>query len=231
VSALRLKIHPSGISERHLERAIHILAQGGIVAYPTDTAYGIGCDIYAKRAIERIYAIKHMNRKKPLSFVCADLSDIARYASIDNIQYRVLRQHLPGPYTFILPATKEVPKLMASKTRTVGIRVPDHPICMALVKKLEHPIVSTTASIYAPKALARQEEDEDHEHAHELNIQVHHDLSSEDVLTDPDDIESKLGHAIDLILDVGPIPFSLSTIVDMHVLPPRLLRQGLGSFV
>ncbi len=218
-----------------MQRAAQVLAQGGIVVYPTDTAYGLGCDIYAKRAIERIYLLKHMERKRPLSFVCADLSDIARYAAIDNLQYRILRHHLPGPYTFILPATKEVPRILTSKTRTVGVRVPKHPVSMALVTQLGHPIVSTTASIYLhpiaddelARAAARRfvtsfDLDEEKEDKPE-------DPANEEVFTDPDVIEQRLGHSVDLILDVGPLPAQLSTVVDVTNEQPRVLRQGIGD--
>lgn len=236
--AVRLKINTENPQVRHIQRAAQVLAQGGIVVYPTDTAYGLGCDIYAKRAIERIYLLKQMERKRPLSFVCSDLSDIAHYAAIDNLQYRILRHHLPGPYTFILPATKEVPKIFTSRTRTVGVRVPKHPVSMALVAALGHPIVSTTASIHlrpvdeldeAARASSRRfvtAFDLEGERKDEDAVE---DPANEEVFTDPDVIEQRLGHGVDLILDVGPLPASLSTIVDVTGATPQIIRQGLGD--
>jgi tRNA threonylcarbamoyl adenosine modification protein (Sua5/YciO/YrdC/YwlC family) len=238
VPAVRLKINSENPQARHIQRAAQVLSQGGIVVYPTDTAYGLGCDIYAKRAIERIYLLKQMERKRPMSFVCADLSDISRYAAIDNLQYRILRHHLPGPYTFILPATKEVPKIFTSRARTVGVRVPKHPVSMALVSALGHPIVSTTASLHlkpidaldeATRAASRrfvtafdlEEERKDED--------VVEDPANEEVFTDPDVIEQRLGHGVDLILDVGPLPASLSTVVDVTGTQPIILRQGIGD--
>ncbi len=240
MAAVRLKVNPDNPSEKHIARAVQVLAEGGVVVYPTDTAYGIGCDIYAKRAIERIYMLKRMDRKRPLSFVCFDLSDISRYAGVDNLQYRILRQHLPGPYTFILPATKEVPKVLTSRQRTVGIRVPQHPVCMALVKKLDHPIVSTTASLY--RGVVESDEDvraasrrfvtafdlED-QNQDEPGVSQHKDPANEEVFTDPDVIEQRIGHAVDLIIDVGPLPFSLSTVVDLTGSAPKVLRKGVGD--
>jgi tRNA threonylcarbamoyl adenosine modification protein (Sua5/YciO/YrdC/YwlC family) len=241
VAAVRLKVSPDNPSDKHIARAVQVLAQGGIVVYPTDTAYGLGCDIYAKRAIERIYMLKRMDRKRPLSFVCSDLSDIARYAGVDNLQYRILRQHLPGPYTFILPATKEVPKILTSRSRTVGIRVPKHPVCMALVKKLDHPIVSTTASLYRGEVNEDETErarsrrfvtafDLEQQHKNqELTVEQEKNPANEEVFTDPDVIEQRIGHSVDLIIDVGPLPFSLSTVVDLTGPQPKVLRKGVGD--
>lgn len=238
VAAVRLKINPIDPQQRHIARAAQVLSEGGVVVYPTDTAYGLGCDIYAKRTIERIYALKRMDRKRPLSFVCSDLSDISRYAAIDNLQYRILRHHLPGPYTFILAATKEVPKLLTSKVRTVGVRVPRHPVTMALVNALGHPLISTTASIH----VANTPEDEDSRAASRRFVtsfdldaerqreeEEPHEPQHEEVFTDPDAIEHRLGHSVDLILDVGPLPQQLSTIVDVTGPVPRVVRQGIGD--
>jgi tRNA threonylcarbamoyl adenosine modification protein (Sua5/YciO/YrdC/YwlC family) len=239
VAAVRLKVNGENPSEKHIARAVQVLAEGGIIVYPTDTAYGLGCDIYSKRAIERIYMLKRMDRKRPLSFVCFDLSDISRYAGVDNLQYRTLRQHLPGPYTFILPATKEVPKILTSRSRTVGMRVPKHPVCMALVKKLDHPIVSTTASLYRGQEKKDEAEREAsrrfvtafdlEESRHTEEDPLDKDPSNEEIFTDPDVIEQRLGHSVDLIIDVGPLPFSLSTVVDMTGPTPKVLRKGVGD--
>jgi len=234
---IRLKINVENPQPRHLARAAQVLAQGGLVIYPTDTAYGLGCDIYSKRAIERIYLLKHMDRKRPLSFVCADLSDISRYAAIDNAQYRILRYHLPGPYTFILPATKEVPKILTSRTRTVGIRVPKHPVCMALVSELGHPLVSTTTSMYLHLQNTGNRNsnlDQRFVTAFDLDEEqrktpMNDEDDHEEIFSDPDVIEQRFGHGVDLILDVGVLNFALSSIVDLTGPLPSIVRQGIGE--
>ena len=131
-----LNIDPEHLRGRHLRRAVEVLVGGGVLIYPTDTIYGLGCDITQKTAVERIRRIKGRDARKPMSFVCADLNDIARYARVSNYAYRILRRLLPGPYTFVLPATKETPRLLRSRQKTVGIRIPDHPVTAALVREL-----------------------------------------------------------------------------------------------
>lgn len=140
-----LEIDPVHPEPRKVQRAVAALEAGEVIAYPTDTVYGLGCDLFNKRAIERLYQIKGMSAGKPLAFICHDLADIARYALVDNQQYRLLKRHLPGPYTFILEATREVPKLVLMKRKQVGIRVPDHPVIIAIAKALGRPVISTTA--------------------------------------------------------------------------------------
>ncbi|HHH11917.1 MAG TPA: threonylcarbamoyl-AMP synthase [Sorangium sp.] len=140
-----LPVNPRHPEPRKIERATKVLAAGGIIAYPTDTVYGLGCDLTNKQAVERLYQMKGMPRSKRLAFVCADLSNIARYAIVDNATYRVLKHFLPGPYCFILKATREVPKIVQTKQKTVGIRVVDHPVTQALVSALGRPLISTTA--------------------------------------------------------------------------------------
>ncbi|MFH1438309.1 MAG: L-threonylcarbamoyladenylate synthase [Pseudomonadota bacterium] len=141
-----LPINAKNPEPRKIEKALELLKKGAIIAYPTGTVYGIGCDIMNKKAIARVYRIKGIDRKKPLSFLCYDLSDLAKYARVDNAAYRIMKRLVPGPYTFILEATKEVPKLVLSKRNTVGIRVPDHPVALALLRGLGNPIISTSAS-------------------------------------------------------------------------------------
>ncbi len=143
---MRLAINPQHPQPRKIERAKEVLEQGGIIAYPTDTVYGLGCDITNKKAVDRIYQIKAMPREHLMSFVCPDLSDIASYGFVNDSAYRIMKRLVPGPYTFILKATREVPKVLMMKRKTVGIRVPDHPVAIALVKALGRPIVSTSAS-------------------------------------------------------------------------------------
>jgi tRNA threonylcarbamoyl adenosine modification protein (Sua5/YciO/YrdC/YwlC family) len=132
---------------RKVARAVQVLRQGGVIAYPTDTVYGLGCDITNKHAVERIYRMKRMSDAQLLSFVCPDLSNIARYGVVQDFAYRIMRRLVPGPYTFILQATREVPKVLRMKRKTVGIRVPDHPVALALAHELGSPVASTSASL------------------------------------------------------------------------------------
>src|SRR3954467_12585736 len=141
-----LQINPAHPEPRKIKRAVEILEKGGVIGYPTDTVYGLGCDLMNKQAIERLYQIKSMSRDQALAFICPDLGDIARYAVVENAVYRVLRRFLPGPYCFILQATREVPKIVQNKQKTVGIRVPNHPVTIALVRELGRPLISTTAA-------------------------------------------------------------------------------------
>jgi len=141
-----LAIDPKHPQPRLVERAVSTLAAGGLIAFPTDTYYGIGCDLFDKRAIERIYQLKQLPRTHELSFICADLAEVSRYAMVDNAAYRVLRRKTPGPYTFILPATRVVPDLLVRRQKTVGVRIPDSPIVLEIVRRLEHPLISTSAA-------------------------------------------------------------------------------------
>ncbi|MCC7535677.1 MAG: threonylcarbamoyl-AMP synthase, partial [Deltaproteobacteria bacterium] len=143
---MRLEINPFHPEPRKIKRAADALRASGVIAYPTDTVYGLGCDIFEKKAVERLYVVKQMKPTQPLAFLCPDLGDIARFAIVDNPSYRLMRRLLPGPYCFILAATPEVPKILMMKRKTVGIRVPDHPVAQALLRELGHPIVSTTAA-------------------------------------------------------------------------------------
>ena len=172
-----LSIDPEHLKGRHLRRAVEVLSGGGVIIYPTDTIYGLGCDITHKSAMERIRRIKGRDARKPMSFVCADLNDIARYARVSNYAYRTLRRMLPGPYTFVLPATKETPRLLRSRQKTVGIRIPDHPVTAALVNELGQPILSTSAN-----------------------------RSEQEAITDPLQLEEELGNDVDLILECGQLP-------------------------
>jgi tRNA threonylcarbamoyl adenosine modification protein (Sua5/YciO/YrdC/YwlC family) len=132
---------------RRIAQAVAVLERGSVIAYPTDSVYGLGCDLLSKRGVELLYRMKGMRSDQLLSFVCPDLSDIARYAIVGDAAYRVMRRLLPGPYTFILPATKEVPRTLRMKRKTVGVRVPSHPVTQALTAALGRPLVSTSASI------------------------------------------------------------------------------------
>jgi tRNA threonylcarbamoyl adenosine modification protein (Sua5/YciO/YrdC/YwlC family) len=190
-------VHPQ---PRLVERAVSVLAGGGLLALPTDTYYGLGCDLFDKRAIERIYQLKQLPRSHELSFLCADLAEISRYAIVENAAYRVLRRKTPGPYTFILPATRLVPDLLLRRQKTVGIRVPESPIALEIVRRLSHPLISTSAA-----------------------------TPDGEVLIDPKDIKERLGHGLDLILDGGYKPNEPSTVIDLTGPEPVVVRQGKGD--
>ena len=143
---MRIEVHPTHPQPRKIAHAVEILRRGGVIVYPTGTVYGLGCDIHQKKAIERIYQMRQLKKDHPLSFMCPDLSNIARYAYVDDFAYRIMKRLVPGPYTFVLKATREVPKLLVRKQKTVGIRVPDEPIALALLNELGSPIVSTSAT-------------------------------------------------------------------------------------
>lgn len=184
----------------YMQDVVTLLREGGVIAYPTDTVYGIGCDLFNKKAIERIYQIKKMPRRKPLSFICSDLTHIAEYARVSNLSYRLMKRLVPGPYTFILPATHKVPRLMLTSRRTVGIRVPDNLIALELVKHLGNPIISTSL---------RMEEDE--------------------ITSDPFKIYDSYGKILDAIVDGGTIKSEESTIIDLTEKIPVVIRKGKGS--
>jgi tRNA threonylcarbamoyl adenosine modification protein (Sua5/YciO/YrdC/YwlC family) len=200
VSAPILTIDSSHPQPRHIERCIAILEAGGLIAYPTDTYYGVGCDLFNKKAIERIYQLKQRPRTKPLSFICGDLSDVSRYAQVSNSAFATMRRLTPGPYTFVLEATALVPKIVVTKQKTVGIRVPDSPIALALVKALGRPLVSTSAS-----------------------------TPDGQVLIDPSDIQDLLGHGLELVIDGGYQLDEPSTVLDMTGGEPVVLRMGKGD--
>ncbi len=196
-----LHVHPENPQARNIKAIIESLQKGGVIIYPTDTIYGIGCDIFQHKAVERICAIKQVNPlKAQLSFICYDLSDLSKYTkSISTPLYRLLKSYLPGPYTFILPASKEVPKILKSKKDTIGIRVPDNVIARTIVKELGHPIISTTL----PGEMVEE-------------------------YTDPETMNSNFGRLVDLVVDAGIGGMIPSTIVDCTGEEPVLVRQGLG---
>ncbi len=197
--AVMLSVHPDSPQGRHIARACEALRSGGVVVYPTDTVYGLGCDITQKRAVEKIIRIKGRDPKKPMSFVCSDLTHISRYARVSNFSYRILKRHLPGPYTFILEASREVPKMLLTRQKTVGIRVPDHAVALALVAELGNPVLSTSAN-----------------------------PSGGDPLNDPAEIRTVLGKQVDLILDSGVLPRMPSTVVSLVDDRVQVLREGAG---
>jgi tRNA threonylcarbamoyl adenosine modification protein (Sua5/YciO/YrdC/YwlC family) len=198
-AALLLSINIDHPEPRKLRRAVEALESGGVIAYPTDTVYGLGCDLTNKSAIERLYAIKGMDRSHPLAFVCPDLSDIARYAIVENQVYRVLRRFLPGPYTFILGATREVPKLVQMKRKNVGIRVPACEATRALARELGRPIISSTAA-----------------------------LPGEDPFVDPKEIDAAF-KGLALVLDGGAGGLVPTSVIDLTTVPPEIVREGAGD--
>jgi tRNA threonylcarbamoyl adenosine modification protein (Sua5/YciO/YrdC/YwlC family) len=195
-----LPINPRHPQPRRVERIVEILKNGGVIAYPTDTIYGIGCDIFNKNAIERIYRIKGRDRHKPLSFICRDLSEVSRYAKLDDDAFRVMRRLLPGPYTFVLEATHLVPKIMLTRRHTVGIRVPDHAVSQALVVGLGNPIISTSAN-----------------------------LSDNEPISEPSLIHDVIGAQVDAVVDGGPLPHEPSSVIDLTGEEPEVLRVGKGD--
>lgn len=185
---------------RLIRKAVDILEGGGIVIYPTDTVYGLGCDLSNKKAIEKIYDIKRRNRNQPFSFVCSDLSDISNYAAVPNYAYKIMRHLLPGPYTFILPASRMVPKILLPKRREVGIRVPDNLICLTLVREFGRPIISTSVK-----------------------------NSYDEIMTDPDMMEREFKHAVDCVIDGGIVGDELSSVVSLVDETPEIIRAGKGD--
>lgn len=200
-AATLIQINPDNPQERLIKRAADILKTGGVISYPTDTIYGIGCDIYNKKALEKIYLMKGRDKRKPMSFVCSDLSHISQFAKVSNSAYRIMKRCLPGPYTFILEASSEVPKMLMPKRKTVGIRIPDNEITLSLVKQLGNPIISTSANI-----------------------------TGEDVISDPIEIDLYLGKFLDATIDGGILSGDPSTIIDLTGNVPSLIREGAGDY-
>ncbi|NMC73299.1 MAG: threonylcarbamoyl-AMP synthase [Geobacteraceae bacterium] len=195
-----LVINGENPQPRLIAKVVDILKRGGVIAYPTDTTYGIGCSIMNKKGIERIYSIKQREKKKPFSFVCSDLSDIARYAKVSNYQYKIMKRLLPGAYTFVLPASSTVPDLLVTKQKTVGIRIPDNHICLAIVRELGHPIITTSAN-----------------------------RSGEEPIGDPASVDRELGKQLDIVVDGGILSAAVSSVVSLIDDVPVVLRQGMGD--
>ena len=196
-----LHLHPNNPQPRNIKTIVECLLDGGVIIYPTDTIYGLGCDIFQHKAIERICQIKQVNpAKAQLSFICYDLSDLSKYTkSISTPLYRMLKNYLPGPYTFILPASKQVPKILKSKKDTIGLRVPDNTITGELVKELGHPILSSSL----PGEMVEE-------------------------YTDPEIIHEKFNHVVDIVVDGGIGGIVPSTVVDCTGEEPSVIRMGLG---
>lgn len=198
-----LHIHPANPHPRHIKTVVECLLDGGIIIYPTDTIYGLGCNIFHQKAIERVARIKQVDAQKAqLSFVCYDLSDLSKYTkSISTPLYRLLKSYLPGPYTFILPASREVPKILQSKKSTIGLRVPDNNIARTIVHELAHPILSATL----PGEMVEE-------------------------YTDPELIYENFKNLVDIVIDGGSGGMIPSTIVDCTKDEYEVIRQGAGEW-
>jgi tRNA threonylcarbamoyl adenosine modification protein (Sua5/YciO/YrdC/YwlC family) len=197
-----IEIHPVDPQPRRIATIVETIRDGGLIAYPTDSSYAFGCHIGDKRAMDRIRRIRRTDKNHNFTLVCSDLSEISTYARVDNWAYRMLKAMTPGPYTFILPATREVPKrLQHPKRRTIGLRVPDHPLVRAVLEALGEPIMSSTLL-----------------------------LPGDDLpLTDAHEIEDRIGHEIDLIIDAGPTGIEPTSVIDLSEGTAKVLRVGRGD--
>lgn len=197
-----VEVHPTHPQPRLIAEIVAAIRHGGLVAYPTDSSYAFGCHIGDKKAMDRIHRIRKTDKNHNFTLVCSDLSEISLYARIDNWAYRLLKSLTPGPYTFILQATREVPKrLQNPKRRTIGLRVPDHPIVHAMLELLGEPIMSSTLSL----------------------------PGDEMPLTDPEEIERRIGHQIELIVDAGPAGIAPTSVIDLSSGSVEILRVGCGD--
>jgi tRNA threonylcarbamoyl adenosine modification protein (Sua5/YciO/YrdC/YwlC family) len=212
-----ISINPDFPQGRLIRRVADILRDGGLIAYPTDTQYGIGCDLRRKKSIERLYRLKQRSVKRPFSFICADLTHISDFARVSNFAYRTMRRILPGPFTVVLPGTRLVPQIMLSRRHECGLRVPGHNIPIGIVKALESPIISTSAS------LPRPDGDEDGEDLEDPEAR-----GNGYAATDPAEIEALFKGSLDAVVDGGPVPGRYSTVVSLMDDDPVILRQGLG---
>ena len=195
-----IEINAKNPQPRKIESIVELLRSGGVIAYPTDTIYGIGCDITNKKAIARVYQIKQRPKNQPFSFICSDLKNISEYAKVSNYAYKTMRRLLPGPYTFILEGSNQVPKMMLTKRKTAGIRVPDNPICMELINSLGNPIISTSAA-----------------------------TPDGELLGEPWLIEQHYGKLLDAVIDGGPVPGVPSSVISLIGDEPVVLRAALGD--
>lgn len=197
-----IEIHPDNPQERLVAAVVKVIRSGGLIAYPTDSSYAFGCHIGDKRAMDRIRRIRRTDKNHNFTLVCSDLSEISTYARVDNWAYRLIKAMTPGPYTFILPATREVPKrLQHPKRRTIGLRVPDHRLVRAMLETLGEPIMSSTLS-----------------------------LPGDDMpQTDPREIDRLIGHQIDVIIDAGPVGIEPTSVIDLSSGTAEVLRAGRGD--
>jgi tRNA threonylcarbamoyl adenosine modification protein (Sua5/YciO/YrdC/YwlC family) len=199
--SLYLEVHPQNPQQRLVRQAVEVVRQGGVIAYPTDSCYALGCHVGDKDALERIRRIRDADKNHHFTLVCRDLAEIAHYARVETWQFRLLKSSTPGPFTFLLPATREVPRrLQHPKRRTIGIRVPDHPVPRMLLAELGEPLMSSTLLL----------------------------PGDEQPLTDGPEIRERLENELDAIIDGGHCGIEPTTVVDLAVSPPVVLRQGRG---
>lgn len=194
------EIHPEDPQVRYINKAVNVLKNGGVIIYPTDTVYGIGCDIYNKKALGRLFSIKNDSNDKLFSFVCSGFKEISKYAKISDYAYRRMRHLLPGPYTFILPTTRLVPKELWSKRKTVGIRIPDNKVALKLIEELGNPLVSTSAT-----------------------------SRKGNLLYDPFEIKNIFNNHVDLMLASGNVIGNPSSVIDLSDDEPEVIREGAGD--
>lgn len=196
------QIHPENPQQRLIDQAVQVVRQGGVIAYPTDSGYALGCYLGEKKAIDRIKKLRALDDKHNFTLVCADLSDIGTYAKVDNLVFRLLKAHTPGAYTFILNASTEVPRLLLHpKRRSIGVRVPDHRITRALLETLGQPLMSVTL------------------------IPIGEDLP----MTDAEDIRERYGDQLDAVIDGGACHLEPTSVIDLRELPPTIVREGRGD--
>lgn len=195
-----IEINPYNPQPRLISQVVEALKKGEVICYPTDTMYGIGCDIYNQKAVKRVHQIKQRPKHKPFSFMCSSLTNISSYGHVGNTAYRLMRKNLPGPYTFVLSGTKLVPKIMLTKQKTVGIRVPDSPICLAMIEELGNPILNTSALV-----------------------------EEEPPVLDGLDVDRLFGKQVDLIIDGGEVYPDPSTVISLITDQPEILREGKGD--
>ena len=194
-------VHPEDPQPRLVRAAVEIIRKGGVIAYPTDSCYALGCHIGDKAAMERIRRIRDVDERHHFTLICRDLSQVGQFAKVDNIQHRLLRANTPGSYTFILRATRDVPRRLLTPRHTIGIRIPDHPVAASLLAELGEPILSSTLILPA--------------HGVALN--------------DPTEIRRHLEKQVDLVIDAGPCDGAMTTVVDLSGEQPRLMREGKGD--
>ena len=194
-------VHPENPQPRLVRQAVGIIRGGGVVAYPTDSCYALGCHIGDKAAMERIRRIRDVDERHHFTLVCRDLSQVGQFAKVDNLQFRLMRANTPGSYTFILRATRDVPRRLLTPRHTIGVRIPDHPVPLALLDALGEPILSSTLILPA--------------HGQPLN--------------DAEEIRRQLEHFVDLVIDSGPCHGAVTTVIDLSQDAPRLVREGQGD--
>jgi tRNA threonylcarbamoyl adenosine modification protein (Sua5/YciO/YrdC/YwlC family) len=195
-----ININPDNPQPRLIRKVVDVLKDGGIVIYPTDTYYGIGCDLLNPKAIEKIYHLKRRDTGKPFSFICSDLKNISHYAKVSNYAYKTMKRLLPGPYTFILEGSKLVPKIMLTKRKTAGIRVPANAICLALVRELGNPIITTSATTPEGQAF--------------FNASLMHD---------------HFGRQVDLVIEGSAVTGQPSSVISLIDDTPEIIRRGAGD--